>query len=439
MSVTSELLYRFTFIIELHYISLSKVSLCEWVLRDRSRWIVGHWNSWPSSVNFLNYGGPEGQHTKIFHKKRSTVAGVLSKHTHKKRCYPTFSVNWNVVCALTVRGRHTKPNQTIITEWAAELTSYDQSQSVGQDTDIGQQIQEHNKLRERRNIDVIVKLNYAITQWAPVMWRGRLYCHWESTPPLCTKQKDIIWFNNVGNFSQSCPHTPKKLIHRISSLYIVVSVVILWSHSDLDRVDDAVDENQAFDFCHTECDQQHRLFHQHHRLLICQGAVIVQIRPEDRDARTLKSTKSWVHVGNSRRWGGKLNQRCLNRHWQHSLEGVDPGVPAQQLQQFIVEAEGKGDAHGAQTDVGEHGDGTELEHAGQTDHQPREHDGSPPHVPPVHQIHNWTRRRQRQRMCHLLSSLWYNRDSVPCSLQMSSNSQNLLMISWFVDGEIPLN
>lgn len=72
----------------------------------------------------------------------------------------------------------------------------------------------------------------------------------------------------------------------------------------------------------------------------------------------------------------------------HSLEGVDPGVPAQQLQQFIVEAEGKGDAHGAQTDVGEHGDGTELEHAGQTDHQPREHDGSPPHVPPIHQIHN---------------------------------------------------
>lgn len=305
MSVTSELLYRFTFIIELHYISLSKVSLCEWVLRDRSRWIVGHWNSWPSSVNFLNYGGPEGQHTKIFHKKRSTVAGVLSKHTHKKRCYPTFSVNWNVVCALTVRGRRTKPNQTIITEWAAELTSYDQSQSVGQDTDIGQQIQEHNKLRERRNVDVIVKLNHAITQWAPVMWRGRLYCHWESTPPLCTKQKDIIWFNNVGNFSQSCPHTPKKLIHGISSLYIVVSVVILWSHSDLDRVDDAVDENQAFDFCHTECDQQHRLFHQHHRLLICQGAVIVQIRPEDRDARTLKSTKSWVHVGNSQRWGGE--------------------------------------------------------------------------------------------------------------------------------------
>lgn len=70
---------------------------------------------------------------------------------------------------------------------------------------------------------------------------------------------------------------------------------------------------------------------------------------------------------------------------------MHPGVPAQQLQQLVVETEGEGDAHGAQADVGEHGDGTELEHAGQTDHQPREHHAGPPHVPPVHQIHNWPR------------------------------------------------
>lgn len=75
-----------------------------------------------------------------------------------------------------------------------------------------------------------------------------------------------------------------------------------------------------------------------------------------------------------------------------SLEGVDPGVPAQQLQQFIVETEGEGDTQGPQTDVGENRDGTELEHTGQTDHQPREHHTGPPHVPPVHQIHNCTRR-----------------------------------------------
>lgn len=40
-----------------------------------------------------------------------------------------------------------------------------------------------------------------------------------------------------------------------------------------------------------------------------------------------------------------------------SLEGMYPVVPAQQLQQLIIEAEGEGDAHDTQTDVGEHGDG----------------------------------------------------------------------------------
>lgn len=34
-----------------------------------------------------------------------------------------------------------------------------------------------------------------------------------------------------------------------------------------------------------------------------------------------------------------------------SLKGVNPGVPAQQLQQFVVEAEGEGDSHDTQTDV----------------------------------------------------------------------------------------
>lgn len=76
---------------------------------------------------------------------------------------------------------------------------------------------------------------------------------------------------------------------------------------------------------------------------------------------------------------------------------MDPRVPAQQLQQFIVETEGEGDTHGTQADVGEHGDGTELEHAGQTDHQAREHHTGPPHVPPIHQIHNCTRRRSHVR------------------------------------------
>lgn len=39
-------------------------------------------------------------------------------------------------------------------------------------------------------------------------------------------------------------------------------------------------------------------------------------------------------------------------------------VPAQQLQKFIVETDREGDAHGTQTDVGEHSDGAELEQAG---------------------------------------------------------------------------
>lgn len=74
------------------------------------------------------------------------------------------------------------------------------------------------------------------------------------------------------------------------------------------------------------------------------------------------------------------------------LEGVDPGVPAQQLQKFIVQTEGEGDTHGTQTYVGEHGDNTELEHTGQTDHQACEHHSSPPHAPPIHQIHNYARK-----------------------------------------------
>ena len=40
---------------------------------------------------------------------------------------------------------------------SVQLTSYDQSQSAGYDTHIGQQIQEHDKLRERaeRECDLI--------------------------------------------------------------------------------------------------------------------------------------------------------------------------------------------------------------------------------------------------------------------------------------------
>lgn len=76
-----------------------------------------------------------------------------------------------------------------------------------------------------------------------------------------------------------------------------------------------------------------------------------------------------------------------------SLEGVLPlGVPAQQLQQLVVEAEGEGDAHDTQTDVGEHSDGTELEQTGQTNHQPCEYHTGLPHFPPVHQIYNCKRR-----------------------------------------------
>lgn len=76
---------------------------------------------------------------------------------------------------------------------------------------------------------------------------------------------------------------------------------------------------------------------------------------------------------------------------------MDAGVPAQQLQQLIVETEGEGDAHGTQAYVGEHSDGTELEHTGQTDYKPREHHTGPPHVPPIHQIHNCTRIHTRVR------------------------------------------
>lgn len=71
---------------------------------------------------------------------------------------------------------------------------------------------------------------------------------------------------------------------------------------------------------------------------------------------------------------------------------MDPGVPAQQLQEFIVKPEGEGDAHDTQTEVGEHGDGAELEQTGQTDHQPREHHTGLCRFTPVHQIHNYSRR-----------------------------------------------
>lgn len=90
-----------------------------------------------------------------------------------------------------------------------------------------------------------------------------------------------------------------------------------------------------------------------------------------------------------------------------SLEGVDARVPAQQLQEFIIEAEGKGDAHDTQADVGDDSDGTELEHTGQTDHQPREDHAGAPHAPPVHQIYNCKTRQhqflhEQQYMSELL-------------------------------------
>lgn len=69
---------------------------------------------------------------------------------------------------------------------------------------------------------------------------------------------------------------------------------------------------------------------------------------------------------------------------------MDPGVPAQQLQQLIIESQGEGGTHGDQTDVREKGDDAELEHAGQADHQACEHHTGLPHIPPVHQIHDWT-------------------------------------------------
>lgn len=79
---------------------------------------------------------------------------------------------------------------------------------------------------------------------------------------------------------------------------------------------------------------------------------------------------------------------------------MHPGIPAQDLQEFIVQTKREGDAHDSQTDVGEHGDGTELEQAGQTNHQPREHHTGPPHVPPVQQInHCKTGQGGRQSVC----------------------------------------
>lgn len=90
-----------------------------------------------------------------------------------------------------------------------------------------------------------------------------------------------------------------------------------------------------------------------------------------------------------------------------SLEGVDPGVPAQQLQQFIVKTQHEGDTHDAQTDVRDDGDGTELEQTGQTDHQPCEHHTGPPHLPPIHQIHNCTRRcTEKQRIRLITMNVW---------------------------------
>ena len=83
-----------------------------------------------------------------------------------------------------------------------------------------------------------------------------------------------------------------------------------------------------------------------------------------------------------------------------SLERVHPRVAAKQLQQLVVETEEEVDTHDTQAEVGEHGDGTELEQAGQRDHQPREHHTGPPHAPPVHQIHNcktrWTLARNEK-------------------------------------------
>lgn len=71
---------------------------------------------------------------------------------------------------------------------------------------------------------------------------------------------------------------------------------------------------------------------------------------------------------------------------------MDSGVPAQQLQQFVIKAEDEGDRHDTKTDVGEHGDGAELEQTGQTDHQTREHHTGLSHLTPIHQIHNYSGR-----------------------------------------------
>lgn len=80
--------------------------------------------------------------------------------------------------------------------------------------------------------------------------------------------------------------------------------------------------------------------------------------------------------------GGKK----INIDW---LEGVDPRVPAQQLQQFVVETEGKGDTQSPEADVWDNSDDAELENTGQADHQPREDQAGRPCAPPVHQIHDW--------------------------------------------------
>lgn len=73
----------------------------------------------------------------------------------------------------------------------------------------------------------------------------------------------------------------------MNQLVHILFVAILSSHSDLNRVNHAVNENQSFDLCDGKRDQQHHLLYQHHRLLLRQRAVIVQIRPADGDTHTV--------------------------------------------------------------------------------------------------------------------------------------------------------
>lgn len=66
--------------------------------------------------------------------------------------------------------------------------------------------------------------------------------------------------------------------------------------ADLNRVDHVLDEEKSFDLCDSKRNQQHHLFDQHHRLLIRQRAVIVQIRPEETESPPPKSVSSALQI-----------------------------------------------------------------------------------------------------------------------------------------------